>query len=405
MTRWLLGLGVLGALAGIATAEPAWRAVPPSSTAPTVGAGEHPISVVATGVAARWAVICEARDVGAEEARRVDRRHTLYVSARMIAYLVRGGGEGQRIDEWIMASGDDRWLVFLRDGALILLDDAGNRERTLVEPPVPALPDHTYRVAVFDAASRHLAYLRSPNRIVIRELASAKERTITIPGETVARIVPEPVGTWARVLLRRRGKDDAERRYEPPPPPTTDDGVFERPPAGPHAQCYASDGTWSYGLEGAQRWLDLETGELREDPEVQARLGDVTIRRTRAGALTSGGVVLVPASCAATVYAVSVTPLRIVATCAGTGTQLPLEIFGPGLRARGGEIAPSLSRAIARFVTEDHFCVRGMCVRLADGQRIPSVERTQPAPRLIAHEAGRDLQPWDIGPLRWFAGR
>ncbi|MEO7733085.1 MAG: hypothetical protein ABIY55_19135 [Kofleriaceae bacterium] len=404
MTRWLLGLGLLGALAVTATAEPAWRAVPPSSTAPTVGAGEHPINVVTTGVTARWAVICEAREVGAEEARRVT-RHALHVSARMMAYLVRGGGEGQRIDEWITASGDDRWLAFLRDGALILLDDAGNRERTLVEPPVPTLRDHSHRVAVFDAASRHLAYVRSPNGIVIRELASAKERTITIPGETIARIVPEPVGTWARVLLQRSGKDDAERRYEPPPPPAIGDGVFGRPPAGPHTQCHVSRGSWSYGLEGAQRWLDLETGELRDDPEVQSRLGDLTIRRTRAGALTSGGVELVPASCAATVYAVSVTPFRIVAACASTGEQLPLEIFGPGLRARLGEIARTSSKNIARFVTEDHVCIGGICVRLADGQRIPSVEPTQRVPRLVADEVGPHIQPWDIGPLRWIAGR
>lgn len=401
MTRHLLLMvSVVLGPRNLVAAEPGWRTIPLADREAAVGTS-HPSLILASSVGKRWASICEARMISVEQARQV-KRDDARVSRAMVPYLVRGGGEGQRIDEWVTASPDDRWLVFLRDGALILLDDAGDRERTLVAAPVPTLRDGSHRVAAFDATSHHVAYLRSSNAIVIRDLATNAERTINIPNDIIARIVPEPAGSWARILLKREGNDDAEQRYEPPLPPLPG----ERPSSkrirhsSDSGTCFPRTSTWSYGLQGAQRWLNLDTGELRDDPEVQARLGDVTIRQTRAGALTSDGVELVPASCAAKVRAVSLAPLRIVASCTRSGENTSLEVFGPGLRVRFGELGPDAEMRAVHFVTEDHFCVYNKCVRLIDGKAIPRGHDARPV-RLVPAEDGPDLQPWVIGPLRW----
>ncbi|HEX3766473.1 MAG TPA: hypothetical protein VHW23_47595, partial [Kofleriaceae bacterium] len=49
----------------------------------------------------------------------------------LVPYLIRGGGPGEAIDALIAVSPDDRWLVVLRAGKLVLIDDIGQRETTL----------------------------------------------------------------------------------------------------------------------------------------------------------------------------------------------------------------------------------------------------------------------------------
>ncbi|MEO7729494.1 MAG: hypothetical protein ABIY55_00870 [Kofleriaceae bacterium] len=120
---------------------------------------------------------------------------------RMEPYLIRGGGEGEAIDGYVARSRDDRWIVVLRGGHLVLIDDAQGTESILADAEVQAFEEEIIELAAFSDDSKRLIYLRAHSEVrtlVVRELALQRERDLVMP-KRVARILPEPASSWARV--------------------------------------------------------------------------------------------------------------------------------------------------------------------------------------------------------------
>lgn len=313
----------------------------------------------------RWIVGCEARTLPPKHAQRGPRGHDKAVYPFAL-YLFRGGGDGQRIDELVAASPDDRWLVVYRGDELVLVDDRDGRETTLFRDASRTY-EGFHQVADFDSTSRHLVYFRltgGGSTVTVRTLATQAERTISIPGRSVSRVVPEPTGSWARLLFAREGEKDTS--WGLPYPPLSDEDrpwVWEmcnRPRAA----------EWRLPFEGDQLWLDIEHATTRSAPDELAHLGPLVIRRNPDGALAFGDKEVVPANCDPAVYAVSVSPPRIVADCRGNS----LNLFGPGLAVTLGQARSINPRtrthpALTHFIDKAYACLESVavCIAIEDG--------------------------------------
>jgi hypothetical protein len=297
------------------------RALPRADYQREIGT-EHPVMLIASAASARWVVACQARTdsdgSGTIEVR--DGSGTREGDA-LLPYLFRGGGAGQVFDELVAVSSDERWLVLLRAGELVLVDDLEGVERTLTRAVPRAWQRGAHRIAAIDGSSRYLVYAGMTGRMIIRDLVRQQEREIVVPDAELSRIAAEPIGSWLRLVFASRGAD-AFQAYEGPSAPV---------PEVPGPICAdLTTRAWIFGIEAPQAWLNAETGEVRRDPEVLARLGELEIARRRDQAIRIGTDDVVPASCAAEVIAVSVRPLRILVACTATPDGR-MEMFGPSL--------------------------------------------------------------------------
>jgi hypothetical protein len=357
----------------VAPAAVAWRPLPPPDPSAQIGT-PHILEVEASARSGRWVVACQARDLTPDAVNRD--RNRLSASWHLVPYLFRGGGPGEAIDQLMAVSRDDRWLVALRADQLVLIDDIGQRETTLPATAVEVSGRSRYVVA-FDADATHLVYLQvtgGGTKVVIRTLASQAERAVQLPGEVVVGVVPEPVGHWARLWFR--GPTGADPSFVKHAPTVSREeaakiGLTDEIRARRASCGYRPAPPWQFGLEAVQAWLDLDTGAVRRDPDVLARLGDVEIQRTRDGALWSRGAELVPASCKARVLGLSTRPLRILRICQTGEDRVPLEIFGPGLHATTGAIPARQPNLSVRFFEGAYACVfQRTCVALRDGSAV-----------------------------------
>lgn len=358
-----------------------WRPLAPADTSAQLGTA-HPVEVEASARNGRWVVACQARDISPETVRGRRYPSALWRSVwwHLVPYLIRGGGPGQAIDVLLAVSPDDRWLVVLRANEFVLIDDIGQRETTLSATTVE-VSGRIRDVVTFDADSAHLVYLRvtgGATTVVIRTLASQVERTVELPGEVVVGVVPEPLGHWARLWFRGpTGVDPSFVAHLPTLSPevaaeeVAELGLTDEIRAR-RARCdYRPEPPWHFGLEAVQAWLDLDTGAVRRDLDVLARLGDVELKRTPDGALWSGGAELVPASCKARVLGLSIRPMRILAICPTGEAHIPLEVFGPGLHVTTGSIPARQPNPTVRFFEGAYGCVYPRtCVALRDGSEV-----------------------------------
>lgn len=148
----------------------------------------------------RWMALCQARrDTDGDGKIEVSSGHHggLY-GDDMALYLVIGGGEGTVIEALVSRSDDDRWLAILRDGTLELVDVETGDVRAMVDADVESdeRPGAPHRAATF--VGERLLYIRNyadKDTLVVYDLASRKEREITVP-DRLWRIV------WSRTLGR-----------------------------------------------------------------------------------------------------------------------------------------------------------------------------------------------------------
>lgn len=148
----------------------------------------------------RWMALCQARrDTDGDGKIEVSSGHHggLY-GDDMALYLVIGGGEGTVIEALVSRSDDDRWLAILRDGTLELVDVETGDVRAMVDADVESdeRPGAPHRAATF--VGERLLYIRhyaDKDTLVVYDLASRKEREITVP-DRLWRIV------WSRTLGR-----------------------------------------------------------------------------------------------------------------------------------------------------------------------------------------------------------
>ena len=193
-----------------------------------------PIELIASARNGRWVVACQAR------------------GGPMRPYVIRGEGAGQPIDGFVTSSPDDRWIAVLRDGKLVLIDDADGTEHIVPEADIldPGVAPR------FGGDSRHLLYFRIVDgaRIpVIRDLSAQRDRLIALPRASVRHVRWKPGVAWARLELERPPLINTRRSWpegaEQVRSTTCEDRAISPPPP-PRG--------WI-----APAWLNLDTGELR----------------------------------------------------------------------------------------------------------------------------------------------
>jgi len=316
----------------------------------------HPLQVITAADSGRWIVACQARsDTDGRDGIHVELGFHGDISGdAMIPYLFRGGGDGQAIDDFVGASRDDRWIAVVRNGKLVLVDDVAGTETTIVDADTrPDQRGHA-RVASFDPSNKRLVYFRGVGgdaHVVVRDLERQREREVVIPKILAWRVVPESIGSWARVLFVREDTDH-DGRLEWPTVKT--DAPLGKPCTGRAA---ASSTFGATGDEIRSAWINLDTGEVRDAASILAYLDSDPISKAFDRSIRVGATTVVPATCDGELLAFARNPLRLVVTCAASGKSAPIELFGPAFHAKlDGTSAPRGAKREPRLIDSPYLC-------------------------------------------------
>ena len=265
----------------------------------------------------RWFVLCQARDDTDHDGKleiRFDIHHNHGDLAK--PYLVLGTGAGELIDYPAAESTHGEWFAIVRGHKLELIDPAFHR----VVLPADLTNDLEWNdtknsrfISIAGNATR-LAYIRTDNAIVIRELPSGAERVVPMT-EKVWRATVDPTGTWAEVKVIRADTDHDGHIEWPGGPQTSSlagcnvDILHQRQP-------HANDAVTT-------RWLELATGKLVDDPTVIGTVGGELLHRMKDDSLVLGAQRIADGACHAQVAGVLEAPARVLVTCGSTITPSP----------------------------------------------------------------------------------
>ena len=226
----------------------------------------HPLDLLSAGATGRWVVVCQARqDTDGKPGVAVTVSDSgARLGDRMVPYLIRGGGEGAHIDGFVAASNDGRWIVVVRRGELVLIDDEDGRELPLPggdsrgDSAIPRI------AAAFDRHSASLTYARrrgGKSSVVVRVLATGSEQEIAMDHE-IWQVELEPWTSWLRIT-----QIDPRKR-----PASTDVPQLETEiPGGVRCRSAVWGEQW---LDRA--WLRPDTRELRTRPPIEVERMDAT---------------------------------------------------------------------------------------------------------------------------------
>ncbi|HEY0993396.1 MAG TPA: hypothetical protein VGD80_40365, partial [Kofleriaceae bacterium] len=211
----------------------------------------HPILVEEIARDGSWLVVCQARQD-------TDRNGKISVGYgmhgdtfgdRLDPFLVFGSGTGSLIDSFVARDDDGAWFAVVRGGALELFDARHQSGVQLRDADVrdDGNPFGGARGASIAADGTRMIYFRhggAGDRIVIRELASARERAVAVEG-ALWRAWVDDDGRWARVLTLPSGSEW----------PVAQTSLGPRGCRGP-VLSYSTGGF--DGARPTERWLDLE---------------------------------------------------------------------------------------------------------------------------------------------------
>ena len=149
---------------------------------------QHPAVVEAFSPDGSWAIVCQAReDTNGDGEYHVGAGHhgDPYGDA-LQAYLIMPDGPGEPIDAYVTADPLGNYIVFVRDGGLILLDIRSAVEVNLSQNGANSADDPNpfgpHRAASFDASGELLQYFRlrddGEEILVVREVATGVEREV-----------------------------------------------------------------------------------------------------------------------------------------------------------------------------------------------------------------------------------
>ncbi|MEZ4410981.1 MAG: hypothetical protein R3A52_31555 [Polyangiales bacterium] len=209
--------GAADAVAPVALPSPVYD--PPRPTG-VIGAN-GPTLVVAAAPDARWVHLCQAREDtdGDGVVASGPSHHGSIVGDAMRPYLVVGDGPGERIDDFIDASPDGRFVAFVRRGVLTLLDARASTEHELA--PGEAIVDHTndteleHLAGGFDHAGRRFVWARktaSGPRVMVRDLTTGTDHEVRPGRGALYRAWIDPAGAWVLSETVPSG-DAAELRW------------------------------------------------------------------------------------------------------------------------------------------------------------------------------------------------
>jgi hypothetical protein len=177
------------------------HAAPPKGLVGTA----HPVLVQAAAADGSWVIACQARrDTNKDGSIGVNvGYHGDIYGDDMVAYFIRGKGEGVPIDAFVAADPTGRYAVIARGKALFLVDDKGETALSDADASDDANPLSSHRAASFDRAGRRLLYFKG-GKVVVRDLASGREMRIDPGPGLVWRAWLEPSGkhVWLRIVVR-----------------------------------------------------------------------------------------------------------------------------------------------------------------------------------------------------------
>jgi hypothetical protein len=251
------------------------------------------------------------------------------------SYLAVGAGAAEHIDELLAFDASGRFVVVRRNDRALLFDTRTGKNTDLTalgaDTRDDALPYRNHRTLAFDAAGRHLLYVRGRGakaRAVVRDLATGTEAVIDPGAGDVWRAELDPSGRW--VVLRMIAND------------TNGDGKLEWP--APEAR--SNDWRCHGPVPSYAAWIDRgDTPEVRIAPATGgtatpiagfvAPFGKALIVRDANGALwlrrsARHRVRLSDAKCGARVLDADVAHRLVLVACTAPKGRPKLELVGAG---------------------------------------------------------------------------
>jgi hypothetical protein len=204
------------------------------------------------------------------------------------ARFVLGSGSGEPIDDVLARDETGRYVVLQQAGKALLIDASSGSRVDLSELGADLRrlrADYAeHRSLSFDARGKYLAYVRAGAArpaIVVRDLATGQERSFASgPGELLSVRLSADARYVSYEALREDTNNNGKLDW-PAPEEVTRGSVCDRP-ALPKLRSFAYQGRGDAIVRGV---LSLETGSLRDVPELLAPLGSSLLLRAADGAL------------------------------------------------------------------------------------------------------------------------
>lgn len=292
------------------TAPPSSDAARPAPTSlptapPSLGdiGSSGPLKLLATSASGAWVALCDGEPSAAK--------------------LVIASGSGEAIDDVLAQDANGRYLVVAQGGAAVLVDAVSGTRVNLSELGADARrvrADYAeHRTFSFDPSGRYLAYLRTSGTaraVVARALDTGVERVIAAGAGEVFRLRLSADARYVELEALREDTNHNGKLDWPAPEETTRQSACD---------ARALPKFRSFGYQGrgdalTRAVVSLETGTLRDVPQLVTTLGSSLLVRETDGALqleqAGKRTALAPASCGARVLFADADRGLVLATCA-----------------------------------------------------------------------------------------
>ncbi len=288
----------------------------------------------------RWLVYCTADD---------DRNHDGQIDVKVEAdgslsgdpfapRLVIAGRDPRPIDDLVTRDASGRFLIVRSADRVLLLDTASDTELDLgtlgadVRADASSLPGH--RALAFDAAGKHLAYLRRTERelfVVVRELESGRERELPTGLQEIYRI---ELAAGDRYAVLSAVADDTNKnsRLDWPYPPAREPRKVCRGPLPRLAARYPT------GDRSVKVLLPLAGGSPRLSADLLTPLGSALVLRAPSGELVledeGKRTMLASPACAGRVLYADAARKVVLLGCPGKKSpgRADVELVAPGFQ-------------------------------------------------------------------------
>jgi hypothetical protein len=262
-----------------------------------------PVKLLAASASGAWVALCDGEPSAAK--------------------LVLGSGSGEPIEEVLAQDATGRYLVVAQGGAAVLIDATSGTRVNLSELDADVrrvradYADH--RTLSFDPSGRYLAFLRgggAGSSVVVRALDSGTERAVAAGSGEVFRL---RLSADARYVVLDALREDTNHNGKldwPAPEEPASSSACDRPAL----LRFRSFGYQGRGDALTRAVVSLETGVLRDVPQLVTTLGSSLLLRETDGSLqleqAGKRTALAPASCGGRVLFADAERGLVLATCA-----------------------------------------------------------------------------------------
>mgnify|MGYP001548574692 CR=1 FL=1 len=262
-----------------------------------------PVKLLAASASGAWVALCDGEPSAAK--------------------LVLGSGTGEAIEDVLARDASGRYVVASQGGAAVLFDAVSGTRVNLSELGADVRSvraDYAeHRALSFDASGRYLAFLRrsgAASSVVVRTLESGGERVIAAGAGEVFRLRLSADARFVTLEALREDTNHNGKLDWPAPEETSRPSACERT-ALPKFRSFGYQGR---GDALTRAVVALETGALRDVPQLVTTLGSSLLLREADGSLqlehAGKRAPMAPANCAARVLFADAERGLVLTTCA-----------------------------------------------------------------------------------------